>query len=548
MNLLDGQRVAHAGDLTAGDNSPPASDVIGVTSMNNASSDAHAVSIDSIDPHSGARAIVRLIQCTFCSRPLRNPYTLQCGNSLCKACLPETYHRPSIPFLVTSQPQEVFKCPFETCGLEHSLEKSIQDVTFSKLLDRVSAEVAKHRLLAVDTPTQLEAGLQEKESANVLEGKQPPLSKIVNGGRLVATYTLAELGELKYDSDLSYRTLSPKEDSYETLDTALLANMKEATKAELDCHVCFGLMLDPLTTNCGHTFCRGCVARVLDHTTMCPICRRTLTIPPTLHGVPSNHRLNQILNGLCPDLVALRAEVAKNEESVLFSEKNVPLFVCSLAYPSMPCFLHIFEPRYRLMIRRAIESGDRKFGMIMYNQSCEPQGEFGNVHFMLYGTLLHINRLELLSDGRSLIETRGLSKFRVKSYGQLDGYMVGDIEHMDDMSLDEEEHIESIEVSTPAPAQSDLVGQLNHMSSLDLLKIGTEFISRMQAASAPWLHSRVLHSYGPPPSEPALFPYWFASILPIAEGEKYKLLLTRSARERLKICANWIRRIEAQRW
>lgn len=271
-------------------------------------------------------------------------------------------------------------------------------------------------------------------------------------------------------------------------------------------------------------------------------------MPPSLQDVPSNQRLSKLLDGLCPDLVAARAEIAKEEEAILLGDKNVPLFVCSLAYPSMPCFLHIFEPRYRLMIRRAIESGDRKFGMIMHNPRGEPQGDLGNVHFMLYGTLLYIDSLEILPDGRSLIETRGLSRFRVKDHGQLDGYIVGNIERIDDVAWAEEEQMERVERSGPTPAPSDLPSQLDHMSSMDLFNIGTDFIARMQRASAPWLHARVLRAYGPPPTDPALFPYWFASILPIADDEKYKLIPTTSVRERLKICASWVRRIEAQRW
>ena len=43
--------------------------------------------------------------------------------------------------------------------------------------------------------------------------------------------------------------------------------------------------------------------------------------------------------------------------------KNVPIFVCTMAYPTVPCPLHVFEPRYRLMIRRSIQTGTKQFGM-----------------------------------------------------------------------------------------------------------------------------------------------------------------------------------------
>lgn len=52
--------------------------------------------------------------------------------------------------------------------------------------------------------------------------------------------------------------------------------------------------------------------------------------------------------------------------SLLFSlNKNVPIFVCTMAFPTVPCPLHIFEPCYRLMIRRCMETGTNCFGMCL---------------------------------------------------------------------------------------------------------------------------------------------------------------------------------------
>merc|ERR1719411_2189350 len=42
---------------------------------------------------------------------------------------------------------------------------------------------------------------------------------------------------------------------------------------------------------------------------------------------------------------------------------DVPIFVCTLSFPNISCPLHVFEPRYRLMIRRCMEVGTREFGM-----------------------------------------------------------------------------------------------------------------------------------------------------------------------------------------
>ncbi|KAI4249282.1 MAG: hypothetical protein L6R40_000740 [Gallowayella cf. fulva] len=449
---------------------------------------------------------------------------------------------------MTTERQEGFQCPFAGCEKDHPLDDCSQDVTLTKVMERISIEVARYRPLTTDIPLRLEEILDPADSADGLEHMEPPRSRTLNGGRLLATYTMAELGELRYNADIDYHAVSPDNNTFEELDVAMLATLKEETKNELDCQVCYALMLDPLTTNCGHSFCRKCIARILDHSNLCPICRRTLLMRPGAINEPSNKRLSDLLNNLCPDLVAARIEAAAQEEHAMAGDNNVCLFPCTLAYPAMPTFLHIFEPRYRLMIRRAVDSGEGRFGMVMYNPRRVVEGELGPVHFRQYGTLLQIRHWELLPDGRSLIETVGLSRFLVRSYSLVDGYIVGRIERVDDIPLAEEEQIEASETSNPSAPADNLNVQLDQLSTVQLHRVATDFVSRMRTASAPWLHARVTAAYGPPPDDPAIFPYWFASILPIKDEDKYKLLSTKSVRERVKMTARWVRKIEAQRW
>lgn len=549
MSLLQRQGSALSGAVNAFEGHPAGRSLDSTVLMGENNGQQHLSCPPGLDPHVDARAIVRLVQCPQCSLPLRTPLTLPCGNSICRPCLPPLHKRENISYPMLPSRQEGFTCPFPECGQDHSAGDCSLDVTLSKVLERIGIEVARCRPLTSDTPTLLD---ERPRWRNVVDSSQLlnlSRSRVLHGGRLVATYTMVEIGELAFDSDVSYLTMSPTGDDYRTLDIAMLDDLKESTKSELDCQVCYAMMLDPLTTPCGHTFCRKCVARVLDHSSLCPICRRELLMPPGAHHEPGNKRLSQLLLRICPDAVVARAESAAQEEASMSGDQNVPLFVVALAYPSMPAFLHVFEPRYRLMIRRAIETGDRKFGMMMYNQHRELQGDLGQTQFMEYGTLLHIVNMQLLSDGRSFIECVGVSRFRVKSWGMLDGYTVGNIERVDDVSLAEEESIEAREVSAGAMSPTgDLLAQMNCLPTLDLLQIGIAFIARMRAASAPWLHANVIASHGNPPEDPALFPYWLASILPIADEEKYKLLPTTSVRERLKITARWVRRIEAQRW
>merc|ERR1719334_352979 len=63
------------------------------------------------------------------------------------------------------------------------------------------------------------------------------------------------------------------------------------------------------------------------------------------------------------------------------------------------------------MMRRCLE-GNQRFGM------CLPTEE----GFADTGTMLFIDRFEQLPDGRSMVGTRGVSRFSVVERGVLDGY------------------------------------------------------------------------------------------------------------------------------
>lgn len=335
-----------------------------------------------------ARAIVRLFQCSQCSYPLREPITLPCGSSLCRPCLPPLYKRENITYSgpLSEGRSEGFVCPHKECHSEHSLGDCSTDVTMRKIMDVIKTYVGRYKTEQSDTPVlldeQLNMPLVADSSMDVM-----PRSRVLHGGRLVATFCLADMGELNYYSGVSYTPVKAgTEDRLDALDTAVLEDLREVVRNEVECQVCYAVMVDPITTTCGHTFCRKCVARVLDHANLCPICRRRLPMTPGLQLESGNKRITYILEGLLAELVEAR-KAAMLLEDALDEEANMPLFPCTLAFPMMPTFLHIFEPRYRLMIRRCIENGSRKFGMLMYNHHRVVQGNLGEVHYMQYGTV-----------------------------------------------------------------------------------------------------------------------------------------------------------------
>lgn len=418
------------------------------------------------------------------------------------------------------------------------------DVTLRKLMGMVRSEIERYRAETGHTPLLLEEQLHMPtiiaSSIDVM-----PRSRTLHGGRLVSTYTFADMGELNYASDIAYFSMSEGPDSYELLDEVVFRSLKQITRTEFDCQICYGVFLEPVTTNCGHTFCHRCIARVLDHSQLCPVCRSRLSLRPGLLPDSQNMRIVSLLRALHPGAIAQRTALVAEEERPSNDGMNTPLFVCLSSYPSMPTFLHVFEPRYRLMIRRALE-GDSTFGMVAPNRGGAPQGQLGSTYFKQYGTTLRITSFQMLPDGRSLIEAVGVSRFRILQTDMLDGYLIGKVERVDDVSMTEEENIEARETSnTLAAALSDPVAQIDYLSTQHLLQLSLDFVFRGQASSASWLREHVLSAYGRPPSDPALFPYWFASVLPISEEDKYHILPTKSVRERLKLCARWVRRLEA---
>ena len=183
---------------------------------------------------------------------------------------------------------------------------------------------------------------------------------------------------------------------------------------DLDCIICMKLLYKPVTTSCGHTFCRPCFQRTLDYTPSCPACRRVFH---SGFELPINLTLQSLLERCFPDEYKSRQE---EEANGVIGEggrtPSLPLFVLSTVLPGETIALNIFEPRYRLMIRRVME-GNKRFGIITVNQNHE---------LAQVGTEVEIKEIEATPDGRYIIEIIGLRRFTHKSMTEMDGYRVAE--------------------------------------------------------------------------------------------------------------------------
>jgi hypothetical protein len=179
----------------------------------------------------------------------------------------------------------------------------------------------------------------------------------------------------------------------------------------------------------------------MDHSSRCPVCRQDL---PSF-AFFQDHSVNKLLLTIseCSDIPRLSAS-ANCAVNIAFPQEYVdrrlaierdehdarldtPIFVCTLAFPGMPTILHVFEPRYRLMIRRCIESANPRFGMVLPSRGSANEGVQG---VMEYGTMLEIQSVQMLPDGRSMVETAGSYRFKLLEKGALDGYTIGRIERL----------------------------------------------------------------------------------------------------------------------
>uniref|UniRef100_A0A7N9ANH3 LON peptidase N-terminal domain and ring finger 3 n=1 Tax=Mastacembelus armatus TaxID=205130 RepID=A0A7N9ANH3_9TELE len=188
------------------------------------------------------------------------------------------------------------------------------------------------------------------------------------------------------------------------------------------------LFYEPVTTQCGHTFCLQCLERCLDHNPKCPLCKEELSEYLVQRQYCKTVLMENLISKYLPYELMERQKIHQEEMAELSNlNKNVPIFVCTMAFPTVPCPLHIFEPCYRLMIRRCMETGTNSFGM------CLGDNLKG---FVDYGCLLEIRDVKFFSDGRSVVDTIGRRRFKVIQHSERDGYNTADIEYLEDVRVE----------------------------------------------------------------------------------------------------------------
>jgi Lon protease-like protein len=185
---------------------------------------------------------------------------------------------------------------------------------------------------------------------------------------------------------------------------------------------------------------------------------------------------------------------------------EIPVFPLGVVlFPHMPLPLHIFEERYRQMMRDCRESGTG-FGIVAIREGHEV-GRAASPHRV--GTLAQLRNVEELGDGRFNILVVGKTRYRIGRLSRRKPYLTAEVEYLQDSTGDERITASLVRrVTTAFRRYADLLRTLagETPSQLDL------------------------------PNDPELLSYLVAATLQVENSHKQTLLEVDSATDRLAGC------------
>eukprot|EP01048_Picozoa_sp_COSAG05_P013465 COSAG05_NODE_1437_length_4887_cov_5.343150_3_plen_489_part_00 len=262
-----------------------------------------------------------------------------------------------------------------------------------------------------------------------------------------------------------------------------------AKEADFECPLCLKLLFEPCTMRCGHSFCRACCSSLIEHqqklgsSAKCPTCRRVLPVHAKTDLLTVSFTLSRLLETVFPESYTERAaEAAAEAAEAKASDPSeddgdlplagrsstaddvLPLFFLDSLLPRQHMRLNVFEIRYRLLVRRVLES-NRKFGMV----------GFGNAGSSLVdqrrlGTEVEITECVPQRDGRFHLEVVGRRTFEMHETWDEDGYSVANVTWLDPRPLPEpgaEPQTEpEPEAEAEAPSRSTVLATSHRLEEL----------------------------------------------------------------------------------
>ncbi|KAJ3214546.1 hypothetical protein HDU67_001516 [Dinochytrium kinnereticum] len=519
------------------------------------------------------KMLFEVFECAACYDLLSDPICLPCGQVICAHCIPTSISSKKLYQLKSKledaisldpDPRKplpaileelfmIYRCPTERCSMFH-LKR--HDKTVWKLLSVVMHLFPEEqRALAMAksaSQTFFTSSEWSPESFTVnMDKAETTLEKLTNAieiaPRLQWPYLLrsrvlfcmrdynravkdAEMADSVNPVNNRGSRLLEKIESYaddqsrsevvfvmaeEQIDIEVDQSLRGYLENSLECSLCLNPMTEPVTSPCGHVWCRPCILSSLDHDRRCPLCRLQIPDPSYFSYIQPN----AVLESLSKEL-SIPHDAPKPPNEKFW----IPVFVCSLAFPLVSYGYHIFEPRYRVLVKECMD-GNRQFGV------CLPAPRHGDgMPFETIGTILQIIRAESIPGDlaetslgllpRYVIEATGLHTFKAHDFRQSDeGLFYAYVERMVGCFTE----CSAGDCETESDSERDLDGcaddgnnSLNsHFGLLEDLLHARQFVKGLLLPLDQSVRQGFLLQNGPVPDDPNEFVYWLANIIPI---------------------------------
>lgn len=184
--------------------------------------------------------------------------------------------------------------------------------------------------------------------------------------------------------------------------------------------------------------------------------------------------------------------------------EELPLFpLNTVLFPYASIQLHVFEERYRDMIRLCIQE-DRPFGVVLIRSGPEVGGLADPY---LVGTACRIERVQTYEDGRMDVHVIGERRFRIRDLDDGKAYLVGHVEPVIEHEIDDGTRAEEL----LSRARSEFEMLIRRQIERDEVSVKVVF-----------------------PPDPVVFSFTIANMLQMENIQKQRLLETTDTLERVE--------------
>lgn len=120
---------------------------------------------------------------------------------------------------------------------------------------------------------------------------------------------------------------------------------------------------------------------------------------------------------------------------------ELPLFPLeTVLFPEGALQLHIFEDRYRQLVRDCVEN-DTNFGVVLIRSGAAEQED---AEPFMVGTVVQIRNVHTYPDGQIDIQVTGESRFRIRRFDESRPYLVGLVEPVLESKCRMDEHLKEL--------------------------------------------------------------------------------------------------------